>query len=328
MNTCDKNLTCPAAIRFIKGLYTFLREKRVCFLNGAFVMSDPYGKLYDTLKKCPSQQDRDSVAGLITHELFLKESQFEKLKPITSNVVLDTRFASQQHTFKKNKVFDDYTLFEINLYDCQDDELRRGLSYLCDNQCMNQENQQNKENQENQQNKENQDEHCQNNKETKRIILMYPFQVIDDGIKKRYLYFKLESYPVKSLDHVEEWFSLARKTTYPLRREDKPRSSKTKELDYAQNSSLFVQDSLLSIDLKAMNDNEELAYYNQHLRMHREMFIPSAVINRIMPELHILEPYQGRKKRHSKRHQKRHSKRHQKRHSKRHQKRNRTNKKK
>lgn len=299
MSTCDKNLTCPAAIQFIKGLYNFLREKRVCFLNGAFVMSDPYGKLYDTLKKCPSQQDRDSIGGLITHELFLKESQFEKLKPTTSKVVLDTEFSNQQNTFKKNKLIDDYTLFEINLYECKDNELIKGLSYLCDNQCMN---------------KLSPDEskNCENNKETKRIILMYPFQVIDNGIKKRYLYFKLESYPVKSLEHVEEWFNLARKTTYTLRREDKPRSNKTIELEYSQNSSPSVKDSLLLSDLKAMDNNEELIYYNEHLRMHREMFIPSTVINKIMPELRILDPYKGRKSSSQKRRQKKHSTRRQK----------------
>ena len=191
----EKYFDSSKAFEFVKQLYNLLKADRLCFLSGSFVIEDPHLRLFNSLIDVSSKElsNLDLTRNNLltkTHGVFLRNSVFEK-KRITSNKAnpykLDMKFREdyckikakviQRSGFKKTVLLQYQRVIAKEEYK---------LQYLCDDCCF----------------KKNTDDraecctelYCENNKETKRVILFYPFRIYnklrpDDD--KTYIFFKL-----------------------------------------------------------------------------------------------------------------------------------------
>lgn len=258
---------CVSA-KFINELYNILRQNDNCFLEGAFVISDQDGKLFDKLTKtCLPNNYRGSFGG-ITHDIFLNETKFNKLK--LGRATLDSQFLQNKLLyFPNDKVFR-FFQFENPIQDQTKKNIE--LTYLCDPEC-----------QKNQDNKR-----CiQSRKSVKRVMLFYPFQTIDllNKSVKRYLYFKLESSKAISTQHTREAIiayvnpPTKNDSGYPFRRE-----RVTNDENNRYKTELRIADAKFYRKIPNI-DVEEIRYYNHFVRSNDELYIPQVITNKILKDL-------------------------------------------
>ena len=175
-----KNQNCMM-FDVIKNLHRILILHNVCFLQGAFVFADEDGKLFKKLlSRCDFKYRRTLIN--ITHDIFINPNRFDKRGRQSK---LDQDFLKKQKIYYPKAANLQYYMYEVNIQDENKNHFE--YNYACDEKC-----------QDNDSNKE----ICPDSiKQTKKIILMYPFQVIAQNEKKRYLYLKLEDSHAASAEH-------------------------------------------------------------------------------------------------------------------------------
>lgn len=254
---------------FINELYKLLRMYDNCFLEGAFVISDDHGKLFDKITMtCLPNKYRGSAVDIITHDIFLNENKFNKMKE--NKTKLDTDFLKNKLLYFPNDLVFKFFQFENPIKDKSKKEVE--MSYLCDPECLQDET----------------NERCTpSRKSIKRVMLFYPFQTIDlvNRSVHRYLYFKLESSSFISVQHAKEAISAytnpptVSKSGYPYRRE---RTTNKSEERYK--NILRVNDAKFYNKFNNINV-EEIRYYNNNVRSNDELYIPQALTNKILKDI-------------------------------------------
>lgn len=254
---------------FINELYKILIDHDNCFLEGAFVISDNEGKLFDKITStCLPNNYRPSFGKLITHDIFLNESKFNKLKQ--NKTKLDSEFLKNKLLYFPDAYLFKFFQYENPLKDKAGKEIE--MTYLCDPEC----------------NKNEKNERCiPSRKSLKRVMLFYPFQTIDliNRSIHRYLYVKLESSKVISIQHAREAFiaytnpPVTSNSGYPFRRE---RLRNTTEEVYK--IPLRINDAKFYNRFDDINV-EEIRYYNNNVRSNDELYIPQALTNKILKKL-------------------------------------------
>ena len=285
---------------FAAELHLLLRASGACFLNGAFVIGDrgnsisrSFGVLDDSRSFVNNSVGKCRIRPGKTHNVFQDQTQFDARK----NNSTASRIVS---TSKQNEVAGD--LFE---YGCEDPGEADRCRALCapakvllrQSVCP---------------------DRCALNKAPKKAMLWYAFAVsggIRDGPTERFVYCKFEGSPAVSVHHAANAFkayALSHHTVnpyYPSRRESMVAvGDKNYMISSARN--LVLEDgSVRFVDGKTGDvyqgyvhrdeDNRSLErmceivgcdrvealrekdWYDRHVRIREEMFIPHAVAVRI-----------------------------------------------
>jgi hypothetical protein len=286
----------PEELHFLKGndcmmfnvienLHKLLIMRNVCFLQGAFVFADDNGNLFKRLLHRCDYQYRRRFGG-ITHDVFINPNKFDKRGKKSK---LDKEFLRQQKVFYPNAVNLKMYMYEIDIQDKNKKHFE--YNYACDEKC-----------QEDDRDKK----RCPDNiKQTKKIVLMYPFQVhayLPEGkgkITKRYLYVKLEDDHAISLEHtvsaskayfMNPFYRMVgykqEEGKYPIRRERVTNS----EEKYEKSSFTKVDNQFYDL---VNADQQEVLFYNTYIRNHYEFFIPQNVTNSIIVDIEPEESSEG-----------------------------------
>jgi hypothetical protein len=229
-------------ISFILSLFIFLKEFNMCFLSGTIIFEDDNNKLFNLLTYGTLEIEKCDInkALAIPHITTTHINVFEK-KGVESNedcFKLNKQQKKLEHFFKKcenNKCFKMELIFNNK------------INFLCD--ILSKEKQ-------------------KQNKFSKKIILFYRFKYND----KKYLFFKLEEFPMVSFQHLGKFLNQKRKDTYEKRREN--------ENSPSYNSTLKnIDDDFYKKLLHMFKENDKklvldkINNYNEELRTGRELFI-------------------------------------------------------
>lgn len=266
----------------IDNLHKLLILRNTCFLQGAFVFSDQDGKLFDRLIQSCNYNYRRPIGQVITHDVFINPKSFESRGKKSK---LDQIFLKEQKLYYPNAVNNKFYMYEIPIQDKKKNPI--DFNYACDEKCREDDSDKTK---------------CPESiKQTKRILLLYPFQVNvfpEDGskkISKRYLYIKLEDSHAISTQHMISSFQayvmpklfskkeVIEKKEYPIRRE---RKSGSIEKQYDDSHLKEIDDQFynnVNVDL------QEVTFYNIHVRNHHEFFIPQNITNAIISDVEMEE---------------------------------------
>ena len=263
-------------LKVIDNLHKLLIMRNMCFLQGAFVFADKDGNLFKRLlHRCDYQYRRRFAT--ITHDAFINPKEFDNRN---KNSRLDQQFLRDEKIFYPEAVNFKMYMYEVDIQDANRNHLE--YNYACDEKC--------------QENDSDKTRCPESIKESKKIVLMYPFQVdatLPNGeiIRKRYLYVKLEDAHGVSVEHAKSattayfvnpfYRMLGYKEDqkkYPIRRERKIRS----EVPYGQ--SPFPESdnqfyNALNVDL------QEVLFYNTYIRNHYELFVPQILTNSIIADI-------------------------------------------
>lgn len=269
---------------FIQILYQILRQGRNnnCFTEGAFVISDEKGQVFKLLTKtCLDDTVKDKIQfdnnyrssflGVISHDSFLKSSEFDK-----ENVKLHNNFFIDNGLLVQGYTYNTYKQFENSIKDKK--HKAKSLQFLCNPIC----------------NEQKEREECiEARRNTKSVILFYPFVVeknIGMGFKeyKQYLYLKLEAHPHISIAHGKE--AIYAYTTPVFddesgfdRRRERFAAGKG-EQKYKQN--LRIKDLYFYKEFYNMNRNDlELEFYDNFVRANDEFYVPQRMTNDIISKL-------------------------------------------
>jgi hypothetical protein len=274
---------------FILKLYELLIDTDSCFLEGAFVFSDPDNKLFNLLTRmCEPNIFRKGFGEYITHDIFLKNTKFQKLvkKFNRGNTNIDMKELEGLTLYDPNSRVFKYFMYENDIKNLKSQI--KELSYLCNPNCNDEKYAKNNKN-----------ECRESRKKTKAVILFYPFKVVREEenkkIEQKYIYLKLEHTHSISLAHLVEAYHAylyPKKdddSGYPYRRERTINDSETnykKELQTID--SKFYNDDLTHgrkgiQNIKVIQD--EVKFYNNFVRSNDEMFIPSSVLDIILEEV-------------------------------------------
>jgi hypothetical protein len=263
-------------LKVLNNLHRLLIMRNICFLQGAFVFADEHGKLFERLlHRCDYQYRRRFAT--ITHDTFINPKEFDNRN---KNSRLDKQFLRNEGIFYPEAINFKMYMYEVDIQDANRKHLE--YNYACDEKC--------------QENDSDKTRCPENIKESKKIVLMYPFQVdatLPNGeiIRKRYLYVKLEDDHAFSGEHaisattayiVNPFYRMLgykeEKKKYPIRRERFIKS----EVQYGQ--SLFPETdnqfyNALNVDL------QEVLFYNTYIRNHYELFVPQNLTNSIIADI-------------------------------------------
>lgn len=273
---------------FILKLYELLIDTDSCFLEGAFVFADPDNKLFNLLTRmCEPNVFRKGFGEYITHDIFFKNSKFQKLvkKFNRGNTNVDMKELEGLTLYDPNARVFKYFMYENDIKNLKSQ--MTSLSYLCNPDCNDQKYAKN-----------NQKECRESRKKTKAVILFYPFKVVREEenkkIEQKYIYLKLEHTHSVSLQHLVEAYHAYMypkkddDSGYPYRRE---RTIDDSEINYKEElrniDSEFYNNDLThgrkSINVRVIQD--EVNFYNNFVRSNDEMFIPSSVLDIILDEV-------------------------------------------
>lgn len=268
-----KNKNCMM-FDVIKNLHRILILHNVCFLQGAFVFADKDGNLFKKLLSRCDFKYRRSFFKNISHSVFIEPTHFDNRNKQSR---LDKDFLIKQKLYYPGAVSFKVYMYEVNI---QDENKRHfDYNYACDEKCQEDDNDKGR---------------CPDNiKQTKKIILMYPFQVIVGNTKKRYLYLKLEDSHAASAEHAVGatkayiWNPLSKlfgvkppQEKYPIRREritlsDVPyRESELPRIDSRFNQSVN-------------SDLNEVMFYNLYVRNHNEFFISQKITDELTQNIEL-----------------------------------------
>jgi hypothetical protein len=255
----EEKKECPAD-NFILGLYSKLSNLELegqsgCFLNGAFVLEDQGGKVFDLLtKECPSRYTyrigaRIGNSDLITHDVFMNSSKFNNRNTARSRIEirLDEDFNKNFNFAKLGDISSRILRSIISYFNLDNTKvvpvqyeytLSPALQFLCDKECRDlPENIQITKTSSSFKRNYPSDtpsdiklklirgelDNCTEDKrEKKGIILFYPFQIIFKNLstgkeeRKRYLYLKLEESGQRDFGHTLDAFK-----TYILKEDSK-----------------------------------------------------------------------------------------------------------
>lgn len=131
--------------------------------------------------------------------------------------------------------------------------------------------------------------YCKKNKETKRILLFYPFQIEkqDGSDKHTYLYLKLENNLAQSLYHQKRAMDRyvlfrSKKHTHKSRREDNRKNKQKFYNSNSKNTKLFKK-LYNKTDNNHNNSNlDSIKFYNKFVRSSNELFLSKNMINKIL----------------------------------------------
>ena len=272
-------------LKVINNLHKLLIMRNVCFLQGAFVFADENGDLFKSLlHKCRYNYRRKLVG--ITHDTFINPKQFDYRNKSSK---LDQVFLRKQKVYYPNAVNLNIYMYEVDMQDENKNLLE--YNYACDEKCQEDDSDKSK---------------CPDEiKQTKKIVLMYPFQVhaylpeARGKVTKRYLYVKLEDSHAISGEHavsatsayiVNPLFKMfgikSKKPKYEIRRE----RVTSKEVKYEESPFPEVDNQFYN----TTNSNlQEVLFYNKYIRNHYEMFIPQNVTNTIISDVETEESSEG-----------------------------------
>jgi hypothetical protein len=119
------------------------------------------------------------------------------------------------------------------------------------------------------------DEGNENNRETKRVVLFYPFVKKDDPMP--YLFLKFEENKMISREHVFALLNKKRHNTFPIRREGTENMEQYTRL-------VSINDKKFYEKIKAP---EKLKKYNEEMRSGAEMFLSSEALDNFMTKFPI-----------------------------------------
>lgn len=228
-------------VLFVKNLFTFLKEKNMCFLSGTIIFQDNNNELFNflTFNKKTNNNCDGKVKSTKAHITTTHKNVYDKIN-VTSAEICVEKFLSNS-----TKLFDlctkNNTCFKMEYV------LNNKINYLCDQETkwksIN-----------------------PNNISTKRVILYYRFKIDD----KTYLFFKLEEYSMEDSNHVLTLINKNRHDTYHKRREN--------EIDYEKDlkhiDDIFYENQLNKLNEEIFNSiKDEIDFYNLNLRTGRELFI-------------------------------------------------------
>jgi hypothetical protein len=273
---------------FILQLYSLLKNTESCFLEGAFVFADPENKLFYLLTRmCEPNIFRKGFGEMITHDIFLKNSKFEKLakKLNRGNVKIDMKELEGFTLYDpKARVFR-YFMYENDIKKINNDPVE--LNYLCDPDCNDERYASN-----------NKRECRESRKKPKSVILFYPFKVVreegNNKIEQKYVYLKLEHTHAISLAHIVEAYHAYMypkkedDSGYPYRRERTVRDSEVMYKPELRDIDKNFYSNELTYDRNIQNIRiikNEVNFYDKFVRSNDEMFIPSSVLNIIIDEV-------------------------------------------
>lgn len=271
---------------FILKLYELLIDTDSCFLEGAFVFADPDNKLFNLLTRmCEPNVFRKGFGEYITHDIFLKNSKFQKLvkKFNRGNTTIDMKELEGLTLYDPSAKVFKYFMYENDIKNLKSQ--MTSLSYLCNPDCNDEKYAKN-----------NQKECRESRKKTKAVILFYPFKVLrEEGNKKieqKYIYLKLEHTHSISLAHLVEAYHAYMypkkedDSGYPYRRE---RTINDSEINYKEElrdiDSEFYSNDLTHDRKNIKMIQDEVKFYNNFVRSNDEMFIPSSVLDIILEEV-------------------------------------------
>jgi hypothetical protein len=271
---------------FILKLYELLIDTDSCFLEGAFVFSDPDNKLFNLLTRmCEPNVFRKGFGEYITHDIFLKNSKFQKLveKFNRGNTSINMEELEGLTLYDPNARVFKYFMYENDIKNLKSQITK--LSYLCNPNCNNEKYAKNNDN-----------ECRESRKKTKAVILFYPFKVLrEEGNKKieqKYIYLKLEHTHSVSLAHLVEAYHAYMypkkedDSGYPYRRERTINDSETNyKKELRDIDSKFYSDDLTHGRKSIKIIQDEVKFYNNFVRSNDEMFIPSSVLDIILEEV-------------------------------------------
>jgi len=287
---------CKSGI-FIKELHKVLVDNNNCFLNGAFVFADDGGRIFNLLlESCSNSREiinRYAALNRITHDDFFNPGKFNKKLPLDYHMNLDVQFLKDNNLYNPRHI-SQFMQYEMYIRDFNKNNIE--LPYLCNPECI-----QPPAGEEDlhafSRNLEPFRRHCNEaRKSTKRIILFYPFRVKfntgkENEFVKQYLYFKLETAPAVSVQHVVEMVEAytsppsvddsgfprrRERRTNPVEKEYKP-SLKVSDRNFYQ--ALGIQDVLENNNPNAMG---EITRYNNYVRNNDELFVPQELSNRLL----------------------------------------------
>jgi hypothetical protein len=266
--------------RFIQRLYDVLRRGRDnCFLEGAFVISDDNGKVFQALTDTCFDEERKSLntmrnsVGSITHDVFMNPGNFRN---VHRGSRLDLDFLATNGITSLGRFYNSYSQYENDIRDSRANV--KELTFLCNPECKQDPSQ----------------EQCiDSRRKVKRVILFYPFMVIKnairnvDEVKKRYIYFKLEDSHAISLSHA---MSAAQAYISPVSSDDSGfdyrRERTTKQDEERYKTRLRQKDERFYYDLfRIGRNNENVRFYNDYVRSNDEFFIPQEMTNEIINSL-------------------------------------------
>jgi hypothetical protein len=244
-------------LSFIRILFIFLKRYDMCFLSGTIIFEDDNSKLFNLLTygliKDGEFCDKDKAIS--NQHLTLTHMDIYK-NPNVKSYRDDKCFKLNM----KQKIFKTTTINKCNDNKCfkMELELNYNLNFLCDI-----------EDTFNIGSKSYNDL----NISPKQVILYYRY--IYQG--KKYLFFKLEQFPMEKIGHILQFLNQKRKDTYMKRRENETTPEYIK--DFKIKDEEFYK-KLFPTDIE--QQLEKLKFYNDNLRTGRELFIIEEIKNMLL----------------------------------------------
>lgn len=273
------DLNCRSE-EFIKVLYNILRqgEDNNCFTEGAFVISDQKGEVFKILthgcvdEKGENNEIRVSYLGYITHDVFLRPTKFKSLR---SGSRLNKEFLIDEGVLQEGYVYNSFKQYENTIRDKKSKP--KSLEFLCNPVCNED---------------PNKAECIESRRNTKAIILFYPFVVEENlnmGLKeyRRYLYLKLERNKAISYEHAKDAYEaylnpvMEDESGFDRRRERTTKQNEKRYKDNLNTKDLNFYQKFYNID----KDDKELKYYNEFVRSNDEFYIPQKITSDIINKL-------------------------------------------
>ena len=124
----------------------------------------------------------------------------------------------------------------------------------------------------------------ENNKETKRVALFYPF-VKETNPSEPYLFLKFEEHPMNSTGHVKALVNQARHNTFPMRRENSDKAS-------------YISGGLEKKDIDfyaKFGASEKLVKYNSDFRRGHELFLSEELLDNFLDYYYEKTTHKGGK---------------------------------
>lgn len=266
--------------RFVQRLYDVLRRGRDnCFLEGAFVISDEDGRVFQALTNtCFDEENRSlntmrNSVRYITHDVFMNPENFRN---VHRGSRLDLEFLATNGITSLGRLYNSYSQYENDIRDVRANV--KELTFLCNPEC----------------NQDPSQEQCiESRRKVKRVILFYPFMVIKnairnvDEVRKRYVYFKLEDSHAASFSHA---VSAAQAYFNPVSVDDSGFDYRRERMIGTDNerykTRLRQKDERFYYDLFMVGrNNEGVRFYNDYVRSNDEFFIPQEMTNDILNSL-------------------------------------------
>lgn len=244
---------------FILGIYEFLEHNQICFLYGALVLDDPNGRIFDFLLSHEVYDKKRSTGFGATHMLFINSAKFRKRRrssapaaaaaaEVATSYNLDRQFSRRHYELPFNPP----------------------LNYICKRSCRT---------------GELPKEECASEEASKGVLLFHPFKIVsaDGSHSRQYIYLKLEGHLHDKSQHIASAFK-----RYVLHREKTDKYKKRREDDKIVQHHLVDNVQMLrAAGDAASRIKSELEFYDQHVRVGNEVYIPDGIMSAMFGTVEI-----------------------------------------